>query len=101
MESDMSMQCQKCFYQLTKTEAISYLTIQMGPVLKDVILPYLISLYAKRGFGQYLDEMTQDAILPLLNHYKMVCHVCMSYQGWSRDIRSSVAFEDATNEQQK
>ena len=82
----MAINCQKCLYHMTQTEAISYLTIHMGPVLKDIVLPYLVTLYTKRGI---LHEMSQDAILPLINYFKVECHICMSYQGWSRDLKQS------------
>jgi hypothetical protein len=82
----MAIQCQKCLYILSKSEAFGYMTSEVYKLCKNVLMPCLTEHCAKRGIQNYLNDITESIIIGILNDSKTECHVCMKYLGWSQNV---------------
>lgn len=79
----MSMQCQKCHYIMSQSEAMGYMSAEICNIFKNVILPCLLVMHAKRDFKESVVEKSASFIVGFLNYYEIKYHVCHAYVGWS------------------
>lgn len=82
----MAINCQKCLYSMSITEALATLPAEACKALKDVIIPALVSNYCKRGIQNTVEDITEKLLLGLLNPFEIKCHICMKFNGWSRNL---------------
>jgi hypothetical protein len=70
---------------MEQAEAMGYMSAEACNIFKNVILPCLLVMYAKRNFKESVVEKSAQFILGFLNYYEIKCHVCHEYVGWSID----------------
>ncbi len=81
----MTIQCQKCSYHMTQAETIGYLSVEAYKILKDVIIPYVIQSYTKRGIKDAINDTIERFTIDILNASNTKCHIYMECHGWSQN----------------